>query len=71
MIEQRGRCKTCGTFEWQWNEGGELDVFDVDAYVCFGCERIDSEVARRKDNAPHPGLKLGFFAPVDHTVEDE
>ena len=64
MIEERGRCKTCGTHDWQFpNEGIDAKIV-VDAYVCYGCELVEREKDRRKDDADHHGLKLGFF-PIE------
>ena len=68
MIEQRGRCRACGTSEWQHPDEGHGSTFEVDAYVCFGCEQLDRERERRKDQTPQHGLKLGFF-PREH-VDD-
>ena len=67
MIEQRGRCGTCGTFDWQWpDEGKDADI-EVDTYVCFGCEQVDRERDRVKDDIAPFGHKLGFF-PISGDV---
>lgn len=61
MLEQRGRCDSCGTFDWQWDNEGDDAIIEVDTYICFGCERVERERDRVKDDGIQYGHKLGFF----------
>jgi hypothetical protein len=60
-LQQRGRCKSCVTFDWQWpNEGVDSDLV-ADTYMCYGCEQIERQIDRQKDLPTQHGIKFGFF----------
>ena len=60
-LQQRGRCNSCGTFDWQWpNEGRDSDVV-ADWFTCAGCEKLENVVERVRDMPGQHGVKFGFF----------
>ncbi len=61
MLQQRGRCDSCGTFDWQMpNEGNDSDL-EAGGFICYGCEKLEREVARHQEQTPQLGQKYGFF----------
>ena len=60
-LQQKGRCDSCGTFDWQWPDEGNDSDLEADGYICFGCERIEREVERRSEQPKQLGQKYGFF----------
>ncbi len=61
MLQQRGRCNSCGTFDWQWPDEGNDSDLEADVYICFGCERLEREVERQSDLPDQHGIKYGLF----------
>ena len=53
LLEERSRCKSCGTSEWEW----ESDRFAYSAaqHICNGCMRLD---AANEDSNRSPGAKM-------------
>ncbi len=61
MLQQRGRCNSCGTFEWQWpNEGNDSDI-EAGGFICYGCEKLEREVERYQEQTPQLGQKFRFY----------
>ncbi len=61
VVQQRGRCDSCGTFDWQWPDEGNDSHLEADVFLCYGCERIERVHERQQDLPPQHGQKYGFF----------
>ena len=60
QIEQNQRCPRCGAFAW------EADEYEADGFHCAGCEALDVEAERRRDQPETPGVRLVLY-PKDVT----
>jgi len=65
---EASRCPSCGTLEADWDEddGGSRDAWQPQAHVCRGCELLESERARVRDDAPNMRGVSIRLARTDH-----
>ncbi len=57
MVEDRLRCQSCGTAEWEWE--ADLGAYTADAHVCMGCQLRGVEEKKYKQASEHmPGLQI-------------
>lgn len=53
LLEERSRCKSCGTSEWEWAE--DQFAYSTARHVCRGCMLLD---AAQEDTGDLPGAKM-------------
>lgn len=59
QIDQRGRCGKCGTSPWEWDD--DPDAYEPDGLMCLGCEALDKENERRRDEPAVPGISVVLY----------
>lgn len=62
MLEQREKCPKCHSFHWEWGTDDEpLEPYEADGFHCPGCEHVEVEAERRKDQPESFGVSLVLF----------
>lgn len=58
LLEESGRCSSCGTAEWEWDpkQGGDVYAYEAMPVLCQGCLRKDA--ARDDEGSSGDGISV-------------
>ena len=53
LLEERSKCSSCGTAEWEWEE--DSSAYTPARHMCRGCQLLD---AAQEETETAPGAKM-------------